>query len=296
VERRSNVLIPRDPTGKAVEQYQPITNENVPTWAVEIYNRLTADRDGMEALVSESISKSVNVQQEMPQLVDAYMSMVSKQNTFYDQMTKGVETLCHNVYAQYTEIVLQSQVFASNVKGGMAEIAAKASQDYENLRDVFNAQILSNNNAWASIATVLRERQDAENMLAGRLEAQKKQMEENKKNAETTMARVQNIQRMEMEDNKKNAEDDLRKQRIELASTKREMKANKKQWQWAFAEFQKQLEEKLKEVPRETRRSIRSLAKSVADEDKPNDPEGTPNQPKDGAFMETSSGIKWVYS
>jgi len=74
------------------------------------------------------------------------------------------------------------------------------------------------------------------------------------------------------------------------------MKANKKQWQRAFAEFQKQLEEKLKEVPREIRCSIRSLAKSVADNDKPRDPEGNPNQLKDGAFMETSSGIKWVYS
>jgi len=146
-ERRSNVLVPRDTTGKAVEQYQPISNENVPTWAVELYNRLTADWDGMAALVSESISKSVNVQQEMRQLVDAYMLMVSKQNTFYDQMTKGVETLRHNVYAQYTQIILQSQVFASNVQGGMAVIAAEASQDYKNLRDVFNAQILSNNNA-----------------------------------------------------------------------------------------------------------------------------------------------------
>jgi len=53
----------------------------------------------MDALISESITKSVNVQQEMPQLVDAYMSMVSKQNTFYNPMTKGVETLCRNVYA-----------------------------------------------------------------------------------------------------------------------------------------------------------------------------------------------------
>jgi hypothetical protein len=51
------------------------------------------------------------------------------------------------------------------------------------------------------------------------------------------------------------------------------MKANKKQWQRAFAKFQKQLEEKLKEVPRETRHSIRSLAESVADDDKPTDPE-----------------------
>jgi hypothetical protein len=121
-------------------------------------------------------------------------------------------------------------------------------------------------------------------------------MEEKKKNAETTMARVQNTQRMEMEDNKKKAEDDLRKQRIELASTKREMKANKRQWERAFAEFQIQLEEKLKEVPRETQRSIRCLAKSVADDEEPKDPEGNPNQPKDGACMETSSGIKWVYS
>jgi len=127
----------------------------------------------LEALISESVSKSVNVTQDMPQLVDAYMSMISKQNMFYDQMTKGVETLYHNVYAQYTEIILQSQIFASNVKGGMAVIAAKASQDYENLKDAFNTQISSNNSAWARIAAVvLRERQDAENALAVRLEAQ----------------------------------------------------------------------------------------------------------------------------
>jgi len=97
VERRSNILVPRETSRKAVEQYQPITNEQVPIWEVELYNRLTADLDGMEALVSESISKSVNIQQEMPQLVDAYMSMISKQNTFYDQMNRGVETLCHDV-------------------------------------------------------------------------------------------------------------------------------------------------------------------------------------------------------
>ena len=195
-----------------MEQYQPITNKQVPVWAVELYNRLTADLDGIQALISESISKSVDVQQDMPQLVDAHMSMISKHNTFYHQMTKGVETLCHNVYAQYTEIILQSQIFASNVKGGMAVITAKASQDYDNLNDAFNAQISSNNTAWSRIAAVLRERQDAENALAVRLQAQRLQMEANKKNAEQIMARVQNTQRMEMEDNKKKAEDDLRKQ------------------------------------------------------------------------------------
>jgi len=79
--------------------------------------------------------------------VDAYMSMISKQNTFYNQPTKRVEILCHNVYAQYRVIILQSQIFAPNVKGGMAVIAAKASQDYENLKDAFNAQISSNNTA-----------------------------------------------------------------------------------------------------------------------------------------------------
>jgi len=195
-----------------VEQYLPSTNKQVPIWAVELYNRLIADFDAMEALVSESISKSLNVQQEMPQLVNAYISIVSKQNTFYDQMTKGVKTLGHNVYTQYPEIILQSQVFASNVKGGMAVIAAKASQDYENLRDAFNAQILNNNNAWASMATVLRERQDAGNILAAQLEGQQRQMKENQMNAEHTMARVPNTQQMEMEDNKNQAEDDLTKQ------------------------------------------------------------------------------------
>jgi hypothetical protein len=61
---------------------------------------------------------------------------------------------------------------------------------------------------------------------------------------------------MEMEDNTKKVEDHLRKQRIVLALTKREMKANKKQWQQANAEFQKQLEEKLREIPKETRCSF----------------------------------------
>jgi len=91
------------------------------------------------------------------------------------------------------------------------------------------------------------------------------------------MARVQNTQHMEMEDNKKKADHNFSQQQLELASTKREMKANKKQWQWAFAEFEKQLEEKLKEVSKETWRSIRSLAKSVSGDDKPGNPEGNPN-------------------
>jgi hypothetical protein len=54
-------------------------------------------------------------------------------------------------------MILPSQVFALNVKGGTAVIAANTTHDYENLRGVLNAQVLSNNNAWASIATVLRE-------------------------------------------------------------------------------------------------------------------------------------------
>jgi hypothetical protein len=38
VERRSNVLVHRDTTEKEEEEYQPITNEQVPIWAVELYN------------------------------------------------------------------------------------------------------------------------------------------------------------------------------------------------------------------------------------------------------------------
>jgi molecular chaperone GrpE (heat shock protein) len=71
---------------------------------------------------------------------------------------------------------------------------------------------------------------------------------------------------MEMENNKKNAEDHLTKQQIELASTTRQIKANKKQWLHAFKEFQKQLREKLKEVSKAIRCSIGSLANSVADD------------------------------
>jgi len=138
----------------------------------------------MEALVSKSISKSVNVKQEMPPLVDGYMSMIHKQNTFYNWMTNGVKTFCHNVYAQYAEIILQSHVFAANIKGGIAVIAAKESQHYENLKDAFNAQSTSNNSAWAKITAVYRERQDGENVLAVQVEAQKLQMEENRQNAE----------------------------------------------------------------------------------------------------------------
>jgi hypothetical protein len=87
VQRRSNVLIPSETTGQAVGQYQPTPNEQVPRSAVELFNRFTAYLDAMAALGSESISNSVNVQLEIPQLVDANMSMVSKQNTFYNQMT-----------------------------------------------------------------------------------------------------------------------------------------------------------------------------------------------------------------
>jgi hypothetical protein len=126
----------------------------------------------------------------MSQLVDAYMSMISKQNTFYDQMTKGVEILYHNVYVLFTEITLQSQIFAANVKGKMRIIVAKASQDYKNLKDTFNAQITCNGSGWASIAAMLRERQEGDNALAVWLEAQRLQMEENKQNSDRARARV----------------------------------------------------------------------------------------------------------
>jgi hypothetical protein len=86
-------------------------------------------------------------------------------------------------------------------------------------------------------------------------------MDENQQKAERAMARVQNTQRIQMEDNKKNTEDDLRMQRVELASAQREMNANKIQWQQAFAELQKQLEVKLKEVTKVIRPSIGTLAK-----------------------------------
>jgi hypothetical protein len=99
-------------------------------------------------------------------------------------------------------------------------------------------------------------------------------MEANMKNAEYIMVIVQNTQRMEMEDNKKKAEDDLRKQQVELASTKSSKKVNKKQWQRVCAGFQNQLEEKLKEVSKDTHHSMRCFSKSVADDKKLKDPEG----------------------
>jgi hypothetical protein len=55
----------------------------------------------------------------------------------------------------------------------MAVIAAKASQDYKNLKDTFNAQISTNNTAWPRIAAEHREMQDDENALAVQLEAQR---------------------------------------------------------------------------------------------------------------------------
>jgi len=197
--------------------------------------------------------------------------------------------------AQLREVILQSQNFAAHSIAGIAVIAAKASQDYQNLKDALNAQISSNNSAWVRMAAVLRVKQDDDIVWAVQLEAQKLKMEENKRMAEEAMARVQRTHRMEIEDHMKNAEEDLGKQWLELASTKREMKTNKKQWQQAFAESQTQLEDTLKEVPKETHHSIRSLSKSVAEDHTPENPEGNPNLPQDGAFMETSSSIKWIY-
>jgi hypothetical protein len=97
VETRSTILVPGETTGKAVEQYQPITIKQVAIWAFELYNQLTADLVEINILVSESIVKLVNVQQAMLHLVDGYMLMMSKQNTFYDSITKGVETFYHTV-------------------------------------------------------------------------------------------------------------------------------------------------------------------------------------------------------
>ena len=50
------------------------------------------------------------------------------------------------------------------------------------------------------------------------------------------------------------------------------------------------------EVPKETQCSIRCLAESVAENGKLDNLEGHPNQPQDGASMETTSGCKWIYS
>jgi len=93
----------------------------------------------------------------MPQLVDVYRLMLSNRNTFYEQMTNGVKILYYNVYAQFTEIILQSQIFVANIKEEMAAIAAKVFHKYENLKDTFNVQITSNNSAWARKAEVLKE-------------------------------------------------------------------------------------------------------------------------------------------
>jgi len=70
----------------------------------------------------------------------------------------------------------------------------------------------------------------------------------------------------------------------------------KKQWHWGFAEFQNKIKEKLMDVPKETRHSIRSLAKSVAEDNKPENPEGNPNQPQNGALLETTCDIKGIQS
>jgi hypothetical protein len=141
-------------------------------WAVKVCNRFSADLESIAALISESRSKYVSIQREMPQLVDTSMLMISKQNIRYNQMTRGVEILRHNVYSHYTAFILESHIVEATVKEGISVIAANASQDYENLTNALNAQIRSNNSVWAKIATTLRERLDADNGLATQLEAQ----------------------------------------------------------------------------------------------------------------------------
>jgi hypothetical protein len=61
VDRRSNVLVPRETSRKVVEQYQHITNKQVTLCTVELYIRSTADFNIMEDRVSESMSKSAMV-------------------------------------------------------------------------------------------------------------------------------------------------------------------------------------------------------------------------------------------
>jgi hypothetical protein len=143
--------------------------------------------------------------------VNAYISVISKQSTCYDHITKGVVTLCHNVYTKDTERILQSQIFVANVKGQLAVTAAKDSQNYKKLKDTFKTQNTSNNCEWARMAAVLRNRQGTQNALAKFFEAQRLWMEDNRMNGESEMASVQNTECMELEDNKKKAEKDLKK-------------------------------------------------------------------------------------
>jgi hypothetical protein len=75
-------------------------------------------------------------------------------------------------------------------------------------------------------------------------------MEDNMLNSWRAMARVQNIQHIELEETKKKANKDLKRSSFEWDSSKREMKANKLQWQQALGDFLKALQEALKEVPK----------------------------------------------
>jgi hypothetical protein len=60
--------------------------------------------------------------------------------------------------------------------------------------------------------------------------------------------------------------------------------------------FPETAEDNLKAVLQETRCSLRSLAKSVGEYENPGSPDGNSYEPQDGALLETTSGIKWIYS
>jgi hypothetical protein len=81
----------------------------------------------------------------------------------------------------------------------MAVITAKVSLDNENLKDVISTLLSSNNNPWASIASVCGETKDTENALEVQLDTQRTEMEEIMKSTEGAMGSLQNTQRMQME-------------------------------------------------------------------------------------------------
>ena len=88
------------------------------------------------------------------------------------------------MYSQRPDIILQSPILAADVKGGMAGIAAKTSQDYQTLKEAFNGHFTNNNHDWSRIFTVLRARQDAVKALAIHLEHQKLKREGTRLNTE----------------------------------------------------------------------------------------------------------------
>src|ERR1700687_3765102 len=116
VVRRENGVILSSDKDKQVTQYQPITRKDIPDWVIQLLDGINGELGRMDALIQEAKEKNFEIQTALPEFAQAYEGLIIRQNEIYDAMSLGVEKMERAQFANHSDIVIQSQVFAANVQ------------------------------------------------------------------------------------------------------------------------------------------------------------------------------------